>query len=170
MTGRSRPGPLLRCLFRLPIHLYDCNADGLVANRFVLLFHPARRTGPTRKTVPEVVGADAAASAVTVISAFGLTRTGNRTSNKATQIVIGSHSFPPIHQDLPQNEPPAALADHEHRHRLAGPELRRVLSRLVGWRYDATEDSPLRLVRELPLGLFSPRRRWSSDPSRDSGR
>ena len=36
------------------------------------------------------------------------------------------------------------------------PIVRRVLSRLLGWRYDGSEDARRRLVCQLPLVAFRP--------------
>ena len=49
----------------------------------------------------------------------------------------------------------AALAGYERRNRIAAPVIRRVLTRLAGWRYDGSDESRRRLVGERPLVLFS---------------
>jgi hypothetical protein len=46
------------------------------------------------------------------------------------------------------------MADHERRHRLAAPIVRAVLTRLLGWRYDASPAAHAWLAAQLPLVAF----------------
>jgi hypothetical protein len=68
-------------------------------------------------------------------------------------VAIGHSRFRPQHRELEVQEASDALAAYERRSRwlarsCAGPR------RLVGWRYDGSDDARLRLVSELPaLGL-----------------
>lgn len=48
------------------------------------------------------------------------------------------------------------LADYERRNRMIAPVLRRVLSRLAGFRCDGSAAGRHRLVEALPLLAFSP--------------
>jgi hypothetical protein len=48
------------------------------------------------------------------------------------------------------------LADYERRNRWIAPLVRWVLSRLVGWRYDGSDDAHRRLAGQLPLVAFQP--------------
>jgi hypothetical protein len=48
------------------------------------------------------------------------------------------------------------LADYERRNRWIAPLVRWVLSRLVGWRYDGSDDARRRLAGQLPLVAFQP--------------
>lgn len=63
----------------------------------------------------------------------------------------------PICRDLTELEAVAAVADYERRNRVAAPIIRSVLSKLVGWRYDGTDEARRRLVEERPLVMFTPR-------------
>jgi hypothetical protein len=58
---------------------------------------------------------------------------------------------PPRNRQLPEPEASTVLAAHERRNRLITPIVRRVLSWLVGWRYDGTPTARRRLVAELPV-------------------
>lgn len=71
--------------------------------------------------------------------------------------MVGRERFAPTHRELDVDEAAAVLADYERRNRLAAPVVRRVLSRLVGWRYDGSEQARRRLVRERPVLAFRPR-------------
>src|SRR4051794_24499157 len=62
----------------------------------------------------------------------------------------------PEHRVLGGAEAAVVLADYEHRNRVVAPRLRWVLSRLIGWRYDGSENARRRLVQELPVLAFRP--------------
>jgi len=158
VTKRAGLQPLVRWLLRLPVHLYDWNAGWLLGKRFAMLVHTGRRTGLTRKTVLEVVHYDTVTGAVVVMSGLGRSSDWyqNIKAKEASQVVVGRHSFAPTHWDVPDDEADDVLTDYEQRNRFAAPVVRWVLSRLVGWRYDGTNDSRRRLVQELPLVCFSP--------------
>ena len=158
MTKQARLRPLLRWLFRLPVHIYDWNAGWLLGKRFAMLVHTGRRTGLTRKTVLEVVHYDTATGAVVVMSGFGRSSDWyqNIQAREATRVTVGRCSFAPLHRDLSDDEAVAVLADYERRNHLAAPVVRSVLSRLVGWRYDGTAERRRRLVQERPLVCLSP--------------
>jgi deazaflavin-dependent oxidoreductase (nitroreductase family) len=157
VSERRRLHPLARWLLRLPVHLYDWNAGWLLGQRFVLVVHTGRRTGLTRKTVLEVVHHDTSTGSVVVMSGLGRGSDWyqNIQTREATQVTVGRRSFAPIHRDLSTNEAVAVLADYQQRNRVAAPVVRWVLSRLVGWRYDGTDQSRRRLVQQRPLVRFS---------------
>lgn len=48
------------------------------------------------------------------------------------------------------------MADYERRHRLAAPLVRVTLTRLLGWRYDASPAAHARLAAQLPFVAFRP--------------
>jgi deazaflavin-dependent oxidoreductase (nitroreductase family) len=157
MTTR-RPGRLLRAMLGAPARLYDWHLGWLLGHRFLRLTHTGRHTGRTYRTVLEVVGTDPAFDEVTVMAGLG-TRADwyrNITARPATEIAIGRRRFTPEHRVLGEVEAAMALANYERRNRLAAPVIRIVLSRLVGWHYDASPQARARLVRELPLIAFRP--------------
>jgi deazaflavin-dependent oxidoreductase (nitroreductase family) len=157
----SRPptSPLLRGLFRAPVALYRWRLGWLLGHRFILLVHIGRRSGLERRTVLEVVRYDPKTSGVVVMSGFGPTSDWyqNIGARPAREVVIGRRSFVPTHRDLTQDEAVAAVAGYERRNRVAAPIIRWVLSKLVGWRYDGTDQARRRLVGERPLVMFTPR-------------
>jgi hypothetical protein len=55
-----------------------------------------------------------------------------------------------------EGEAAAVIADYEHRNRWIGPVVRRLLSALLGWRYDGSQSARERLVRQLPVVAFRP--------------
>ena len=158
MTKPADLHPLVRWLFRLPVHLYDWNAGWLLGKRFAMVVHTGRRTGLTRKTVLEVVHYNTATGAVVVMSGFGRSSDWyqNIKAREASQVVVGRHSFTPTHRDVSNDDAVDILTGYERRNRLAAPVVRWVVSRLVGWRYDGTNESRRRLVQERPLVSFSP--------------
>jgi deazaflavin-dependent oxidoreductase (nitroreductase family) len=158
MTTPRRPGPLLQAALRAPLHLYDWHAGSLLGQRFLRLTHQGRRSGRQYKTVVEVLKTDPASGEVMVMAGFGRTTDWLRNiqAHPAIEITLGSRHFVPTHRILDEPDAAAVLADYEHRNRLITPVLRRVLSGLVGWTYDGTDDARQRLVRELPIIAFRP--------------
>jgi hypothetical protein len=69
----------------------------------------------------------------------------------------GRRRFQPVCRVLDEREAEAVLADYQRRNRWLAPVVRRVLSWLVGWRYDGGDDARRRLVHELPLVELRPR-------------
>jgi deazaflavin-dependent oxidoreductase (nitroreductase family) len=157
MSG-SPVNPVVRRVARTPIALYHWHLQWLLGHRFILLVHTGRRTGLERQTVLEVVHYDPSTGEVVVMAGFGRRSDWYRNiqARPATRVVLGRRSFVPTHRELTQDEAVAVMADYERRNRIAAPVIRRVLSRLVGWRYDGTEAARRRLVDERPLVLFAP--------------
>lgn len=54
----SRPGLVLRVIFRAPVRLYEHNLGWLLGRRFVCLTHIGRRSGRRYRTVLEAIGSD----------------------------------------------------------------------------------------------------------------
>lgn len=159
MTAR-KPGPLARRLLRAPARLYDWNLGWLLAHRFLLLTHVGRRPGKTHRTVLEVIGTRRAADEFLVVAGLGRSANWYRNlqAHPAAEVAVGRRRFRPQHRTLDEQEAVAALADYERRNRLAAPVVRRMLSWLVGWRYDGSDEGRRRLARELPVVAFRPAR------------
>lgn len=158
-TSDHRPGPIARRLLRAPARLYDWKAGWLLGHRFLRVIHIGRRSGRSYRTVLEVIGPGPAPGEVIVIAGLGRSADWYRNvqARPAVEVAIGRRRFRPLHRVLEQSEAVAALAGYERRNRWAAPMVRRVLSWLVGWGYDGSDDARLRLVRELPLVAFRPR-------------
>ncbi len=157
-TTPYRPGPLLRAVFRAPVRLYDWHAGWLLGHRFLRLTHVGRRSGRRYRTVVEVLRTDPATGEIMVMAGFGRTTDWLRNiqAHPAVEIELGRHRFVPAHRVLDEPDAASVLADYERRNRLLAPIVRRILSRLVGWPYDGTDDARRRLVRELPIIAFRP--------------
>lgn len=80
----------------------------------------------------------------------------NLQAGKGVEVAIGRERFVPSYRELAPNEATAVLADYERRNRLVALLVRRVLSWLVGWRYDGTQSQRLALVSELPMVALRP--------------
>jgi hypothetical protein len=72
-------------------------------------------------------------------------------------VVIGSHRFPAVHRILNQKEAVTVLAGYEGRNRWIALVIRPVLSRLLGWRYDGSDEHRRRPAAQLPFIAFGPR-------------
>lgn len=152
MKSRS-PRPLLRRLLRAPARLYDWRLGWLLGRRFLRLTHVGRVSGRTHQTVLEVVKENPARHELIVVAGLGRDTQWYRNLQvrKPVEVAIATERFVPIHRELSCSEAEAVLADYEHRNRYLTPVVHRVLSWLVGWRYDGTEAARHRLVAELPL-------------------
>ncbi len=109
----------------------------------------------------EVIGMGAAAGEVIVVAGFGRAADWYRNvqAKPAVEVAIGRRRFVPVHRVLDESEATATLADYERRNRWATPVVRRMLSWLVGWDYDGSNDARRRLASELPLVAFRPTER-----------
>lgn len=154
-----RPGPIVRRLLRAPAALYDVHAGWLLGNRFLRLTHVGRRSGRRYRTVLEVVGSDPARDEFVVVAGLGRSADWYRNiaARPAVAIEVGRRRFAPAHRTLDEAEACAVLAGYERRNRLVAPVVRRVLTMLVGWRYDGSDIARRRLVGELPFVAFRPR-------------
>jgi len=147
------PSATMIKLLRAPTHLYDWHAGWILGRRFLRLTHIGRRSGHRYQTMLEVIGENRASREVIVIAGLGRSANWYRNlqTNEATEGAIGPERFPPRHRRLPEPEASTVLAAYERRNRLITPIIRRVLSWLVGWRYDGTPTARRRLVAELPV-------------------
>lgn len=145
-------------MLRAPARLYDWNAGWLLGRRFLRLTHVGRRTGRHHRTMLEVIGWRPATGELLVLAGLGHSANWYRNIQVggAVEVAVGRRRFRPAYRTLAEDDAVAALADYEHSNRLAAPVVRRVLSWLVGWRYDGTDAARRRLVRELPVVAFRP--------------
>jgi deazaflavin-dependent oxidoreductase (nitroreductase family) len=155
----SRPGAVLRAVFRAPIGLYDAGFGWLLGERFLCLTHVGRKSGRQYRTVLEVVGTKPTADEFLVIAGFGTSSDWYRNiaANPACEVVVGRHRFMPQDRVLDEAEAVAVIADYERRNRWILPLVRFLLSKLIGWRYDGSQEARERLVRQLPVVAFRPR-------------
>ncbi len=140
-------------LLRAPVRVYDWKAGWIFGNRFLLLTHIGRKSGREHRTMLEVIGRDPAAGEFMVIAGFGRSAQWYRNlqAYEALEVAVGRQRFRPIHRELEACEAAEVLADYERRNRWLAPIVNRVLSWLVGWRYDGTDAARQRLVTELPV-------------------
>jgi deazaflavin-dependent oxidoreductase (nitroreductase family) len=152
---------VLRRLLQAPACLYRWRLGWLLGHRFLLLIHIGRHSGRRHETVLEIVEYRQPGPEAVVISGFG--RDANWLRNIALrpnpEIVIGTRRIRAVYGTLGVEEAMRVLAGYERRHRLAAPLIRRVLSRLVGWRYSGSEQDRRRVAALLPFVAFRPARR-----------
>ncbi|OBF92612.1 hypothetical protein A5791_13975 [Mycobacterium sp. 852002-51163_SCH5372311] len=151
----SRPG-LMRAVFRAPTRLYAAGFGWLLRDRFLCLTHTGRKSGRRYRTVLEVVGTKPIAGEFVVIAGLGPSSDWYRNiaANPAVEVVVGRHRFVPQHRVLDQAEAVEVLAGYERRNRWILPIVHVLLSRLVGWRYDGSQEARERLVSQLPMVAF----------------
>jgi deazaflavin-dependent oxidoreductase (nitroreductase family) len=149
---------MLAAVLRAPARLYDWKVGWILGRRFLRLTHVGRRTGRQYRTMLEVVGENRDRHEVIVVAGLGRSAQWYRNllADKATEVAIGRERFVPRQRELDPVEAAAVLAEYERRNRYIAPLVRRVLSWLVGWRYDGTPDRRLELVSELPMVALRP--------------
>jgi deazaflavin-dependent oxidoreductase (nitroreductase family) len=160
-TQPSPPGGVLRALLRSPNRLYHAGLGWLFGRRLLLLVTTGRKTGIRRETVLEVVRYDRDRQEAVVAAGWGA-KTGwyhNVEAGLAQEVVIGRDRFVPEHRVLDVDEAERVFADYERRNRFAAPIVRRVISSLVGWRYDGSTEARRHVVEQLPLVGLRPRTR-----------
>ncbi|MGH2879259.1 MAG: nitroreductase family deazaflavin-dependent oxidoreductase, partial [Solirubrobacteraceae bacterium] len=157
--GTMRPGRPLKWLLRAPVALYSAHAGWLLGHRFLLLAHRGRLTGRVYRTVLEVVAWDEVTREVVVMSGFGRGSQWYRNvlATDPIEVRIARLRFAPRVRQLDAEEAARVLAGYEQRNRIAASFLRRVLSKVAGFRYDGSESARRRLVQALPLLAFRPR-------------
>jgi deazaflavin-dependent oxidoreductase (nitroreductase family) len=159
MVGsRHSLGPVARRLLRAPGTLYDWDLGWLLGHRFLRLTHVGRRSGRRYQTMLEVIGAGPAQGEICVIAGLGKSADWyqNIQAQPALLVAFGRRRFVPAHRVLDEPEAIAVLAGYERRNRVAAPVVRRVLSWLVGWNYDGSDNARRQLVHELPVVAFRP--------------
>jgi deazaflavin-dependent oxidoreductase (nitroreductase family) len=153
------PGPLTTRLLSLPLVLYSAHGGWLLGHRFLCLTHRGRRSGELHRVVVEVIAWRPDLREAVVMSGFGPRAQWyqNVLAGGACEAQVGNLRFAPQVRTLDTEEAVAALADYEHRNRIAAPLIRAVLSRLAGFAYDASPTARLNVVERLPLVAFRPR-------------
>ena len=161
-----RPGAKLIRALCAPARLYDWHVGWILGRRFLRLTHVGRQTGRPYRTVLEVIGDDHRSHEVIVMAGLGRSAQWYRNllAGGAIEVAIAGERFTPSYRELDPREAAAVLADYERRNRYLAPILRRVLTRLVGWRYDGTPANRLQLVSELPIVAFRPARNTADFP------
>lgn len=155
MAGVNR---FVRAIFRAPVRLYDHGLGWLLGRRFLCLTHVGRTSGRHYRTVLEVVGLTH--DEVTVIAGLGPSSDWfrNLQAGGSAHVQLGRAEFDAEHRVLGPAEAVAVIADYERRNRLVRPVVHRVLTALVGWRYDGSGAARDRLVRQLPVVALRPSR------------
>jgi len=145
-------------LLRAPTLIFRAGLSGVLGERFLMVTHVGRRTGRRYRTVLEVVGHLSATDEFVVTAGLGRSADWlrNTQAGGAREIAVGRRRFRPEVRLLPEDDAAAVLTAYERDNRLIAPVVRRLLSRLVGWRYTGTDAERRRLVRELPLVAFRP--------------
>lgn len=163
MTG-ARPGRVVRAVFRAPVRLYDNGFGWLFGRRFLCLTHFGRRSGRRYRTVLEVIGAEDGEYFVVAGLGSGSDWFRNISHRPPAEVVVGRRRFAPRHRVLDEAEAVSVIAGYEHRNRWVAPILRRVLSKLLGWRYDGSAAARARMAGQLPIVGFRP-----ADPASAGG-
>jgi deazaflavin-dependent oxidoreductase (nitroreductase family) len=152
------PIGILRWLLHLPVHVFHARLGFFFGHRFLMLVHRGRKSGGIFETPLEVVHYDRDSREAVVMAGWG-SRTQwlhHVEAGLATEIWIGSSRFLPAVRRLGLDEAQEILGHYEKHSGLPRSLVRRVLSRLLGWRYDGTAEGRRLVVEQLPLIGFRP--------------
>ncbi|HTJ68098.1 MAG TPA: nitroreductase family deazaflavin-dependent oxidoreductase [Actinospica sp.] len=165
-------GPVTRAVLKAPSRLYDAHAGWLLGHRFLRLTHRGRKSGREYRTVLEVVAHLAETGEYVVVSGLGKGSDWFRNiqAGPAVRVEIARERFVPVYRVLEPDEAAAVLVDYEWRNRMLAPIVRATLSRLLGWRYDGSEQGRARLTGELPFIAFRPRPPEAAESAIDAAR
>jgi deazaflavin-dependent oxidoreductase (nitroreductase family) len=118
-----------------------------------MLTHRGRRTGRLHRTVLEVLQWDPAAREAVVMVALGKRAQWyrNLVEGGAVEVAVARDRWRPELRRLGVDQAASVLAGYERRNRLVAPIVRRVLSRLAGFRYDGSDSARRKLAETLPI-------------------
>lgn len=169
VAAHKRPGPAVRWLLRAPTRLYDLHGGWLLGHRFLRLTHLGRRSGHRYRTMLEVVSADVERDEYVVVAGLGERADWYRNvrAGGAVEVAVGNRRFTPAYRQLTESEAAEAFERYEHDHHWASPMIRRALTWLVGWDYDASPSARRRLARQVPLLAFHPAQAGETPPRAD---
>ena len=106
----------------------------------------------------EVIGTGPQGKEILVVAGLGRAADWYRNlrATPIVEIAFDRSQFRAAHRTLDVPEAIDALTEYERRNRWITPLIRRVLSWLVGWRYDGSDSARQQLARQLPIVAFRP--------------
>lgn len=160
-AAARQPGPptgIVRTLLALPVVLYRARLGRLLGHRFLLLRQRGRKTGRIRQVVVEVVCFDPPTGESVVLAGWGRKTQWlqNVLAGGAIEIETAGGRYRPRYRVLDPAEAARLFADYERRNRFVAPVVRRVLSSLLGWRYDGSPSAREQAMRQLVMVGFRP--------------
>jgi deazaflavin-dependent oxidoreductase (nitroreductase family) len=147
------PKGVLRRLLGLPVVAYRVHLGFLFDHRFLVLVHEGRRTGRRHETPLEVIRYNRATSEAVIAAGWGR-RTQwlyNVEAGLAREVWIGRERYVPTWRVLGLDEAAATFERYERSSGIPKAIVRRVLSALLGWRYDGSPAARKRAAAQLPL-------------------
>lgn len=150
----------LKAVWAGPNSLYRHGLGRLLGHRFVQIHHRGRRSGRTFQTVVEVVRYDPQTGEAVVISGYGPTADWlrNVVAAEGAQLDFGHGPRPAAYRRLAPKEAERVYREYTRRNLLIRPGVHLTLTLLLGWRFDGSDEAVRRMVRELPMIAFVPRR------------
>ena len=134
--------------------LYRVHLGWLLGHRRLLLTHQGRKTGLVRHTALDVMRFDAATKECLVISMYGERADWFRNimAHPALSVQTGRDRFVPDQRILPPEEAQAVMTTFWQRY----PRAVRMSLRLLGFRYEDTEESRQAIFSALRVVSFRP--------------
>lgn len=157
-----KPEGLRLLLYRLPLHLYRLRLGWLLGHRFLLLTHRGRRTDRIRHTVLEIASYDPSTQESIVVSAYGENASWYRdlVARPALEVRTTHKCYVPEQRFLSPEERYLVFLDYERKN----PRLTRILMRLMGTKYDGSEEARKQFTDFARMVALRPRRELRSGP------
>jgi deazaflavin-dependent oxidoreductase (nitroreductase family) len=152
-TGDGKAPSLMIPIFKLPVLLYRLRLGWLLGHRFMQITHVGRKSGKVRRTVLAVLHYDEQTQEIYAVSAWkGSDWYSNIQATPAQLIETGSVRYIPQQRSLTPQEIAAAFIEFRKQH----PYFGRMVCRIPGWNWDATEAEFLELASTLHGMAFRP--------------
>ena len=140
-------------LFKLPVTMYRLRLGWLLGRRFMQLTHVGRRSGKVYRSVLAVLHFDPNTKEIYAVSAWkGSDWYSNIQAAPAVEVQCGSLRYRPQQRTLAPEEIVRAFIEF----RQAYPLFSRMVCRIPGWKWDASETELLELARTLRGVAFKP--------------
>ena len=151
----KKPTGLRVLLYKFPVYLYRMGLGFLFGGRFLLLTHRGRKTGKIYHTLLEVIRYDPETDESIVVAAYGEKANWyqNIRKNPALEVRTRGKRYVPEQRFLSPEEVYREFSTYEKKY----PRLTKILIRILGAKYDGSEEGRRRLARFIKMVGFRPK-------------
>ena len=151
----KKPTGLRVLLYKFPVYLYKMGLGFLFGGRFLLLTHRGRKTGKIYHTLLEVIRYDPETDESIVVAAYGEKANWYQNIRKTPALEVRTRGkrYVPEQRFLSPEEVYREFSTYEKKY----PRLTRMLIRILGAKYDGSEEGRRRLTRFMKMVGFRPK-------------
>jgi deazaflavin-dependent oxidoreductase (nitroreductase family) len=155
LASKPLPQGFSAWLLRLPVWIYRCHLSWLLGNRFLLLTHVGRKTGKAHQTVVEVVHYSQGSRTFYVVSGWGEKSNWYRNTLVHPEVIIqiANKSIPSFARKVSPDEGEEIMLTYAKLH----PFALRMLSKVMNYPLDGSEEGVHSFGRSIPIVAFQPR-------------